>query len=314
MSATSLEDALERQRRLIEDADRKEALERAFYRAGMLVGVDVLRAEQDYHRRRLTRQLHWLEGAGTVFGLAVEVATEAEPGDDAETDVILKVSAGLAIDGLGRELLVPESHCISLTDWLQIRPEGSLDDAFDAGQNRLFLRVTARYGDCLAGLKPVLAQAVNSSTDAVARTVIRDGFQLELLEDEDQGDDDFAPPAAVFEDEDGPEAWKAPLSTRERAFVDAFEGVDDTTAGLLRLRTDLLHAPLPESLESHAADDLLEAEAAETARILLARVGINTSALPVEGLQAGDVSINNLVRPFVQTTPQVLALLQRLTA
>ncbi|HEX3003528.1 MAG TPA: hypothetical protein VHO27_04910 [Angustibacter sp.] len=74
--------------------------ERVRYFDGQLLGVDDLRAEQEYHRamRYLHNRLH---GSGVASGLDVGV----EAGQ-------VKVGPGLAVDAAGREIVLTESVCV----------------------------------------------------------------------------------------------------------------------------------------------------------------------------------------------------------
>src|SRR3954447_17479331 len=117
---------------LTADSDLSGLLERVSFSAGVMVGAEALSAEQDYHRRRLNRHQRWLVGSGTVFGLAVDAgAGAARP--DARIDVTLTVAPGFALEGLGRELAVPEPYVSSLVDWLEgqrAADPASLESAF----------------------------------------------------------------------------------------------------------------------------------------------------------------------------------------
>lgn len=75
---------------------------RVHFSAGRLLSAEDLAAEQTYHRemRYLHNRLH---GYGTVSGLDVDVL-----GDD------VQVGAGLAIDPLGRELVLTEPATIPI--------------------------------------------------------------------------------------------------------------------------------------------------------------------------------------------------------
>lgn len=68
---------------------------------GQLLSAEDLQAEQDYHRsmRYLQNRLH---GSGVVHGLDVEV--DAASG--------LHVRPGIAIDALGRELVMTDTQCL----------------------------------------------------------------------------------------------------------------------------------------------------------------------------------------------------------
>lgn len=82
---------------------------------GQRLTAEDLQAEQDYHRQM--RYLHnRLLGQGVVDGL------EVTAGDGGSTVV---VSPGLAIDGFGRELVVPQDVRLELSD--DTDPDGSLD-------------------------------------------------------------------------------------------------------------------------------------------------------------------------------------------
>ena len=76
---------------------------RVNYVHGALLGTDDFAAEQAYHREMRYRH-NQLHGYGTVSGLEVEVG---EGGD-------LQVSAGWAVDALGREIVVAEPTSVLL--------------------------------------------------------------------------------------------------------------------------------------------------------------------------------------------------------
>lgn len=79
--------------------------QRTNYFTGRLLSVEDFQREQEYHigsRRRLALALH---GAGVVSGLKVRTSG---PGS-------ATVSAGLAIDPLGREIVVPENVSVPVT-------------------------------------------------------------------------------------------------------------------------------------------------------------------------------------------------------
>ncbi len=81
-----------------------DAPRRVNYFAGRLLTADDLRTDQEYHRRM--RFLHnRLHGYGVVDGLDVSV-----DGDR------LHVSPGLAIDVLGREIVLSHRRCLDLVE------------------------------------------------------------------------------------------------------------------------------------------------------------------------------------------------------
>jgi hypothetical protein len=80
-----------------EEHEMTGPIRRVHYFVGQLLTAEDLQAEQDYHRRM--RYLHnRLLGQGVVEGLDVTVEDEAT----------IVVSAGLAIDRLGREIVLAE--------------------------------------------------------------------------------------------------------------------------------------------------------------------------------------------------------------
>ena len=80
-----------------------------FFPGQVLTAAD-LAADQEYHRgMRHLHNLH-LHGSGTVTGLEVSV-----------TDGCVHVSAGLAVDGLGREIVVTEPLTVCLEAHLDVR-------------------------------------------------------------------------------------------------------------------------------------------------------------------------------------------------
>lgn len=84
------------------DATKLVRLKRPDYFAGQLLTAADLRAEQDYQREKQWLHNRMLHGYGVVVGLEVGV----QENDDGSTQVI--VSPGYALDGWGREVVVPE--------------------------------------------------------------------------------------------------------------------------------------------------------------------------------------------------------------
>ena len=71
--------------------------------AGQLLTAEHLRLEQEYLNRKRHLQNLATVGAGVVTGLAVS----AEPGGKE-----IRVTAGYAVDGWGREIIVPADVCV----------------------------------------------------------------------------------------------------------------------------------------------------------------------------------------------------------
>jgi len=281
---------------LAPDGAIHEPLKRNNYAPGMLLGIDATRREQDYHRRRLTRQQYWLHGAGTVCGLAVSSSGRKpdRPQDDARTRLL--ISPGFGIDGLGRELTVHEPYCIDLGAWLEAERdtaegqrrllEGILPEA-----KELWLTVTMRYQDCESGLQPVLADKVNAGTDPVDAARISDSVLFELIAELPGEDADFQPWAGL------PGAVKPTLTKDEKLHMDKLKGAEKKR---VQLQAGLMYAlpPQDEALQIDAALD-------ELARTPLARVRVPLRDDGTPHVNIDTIGINNLVRNFITTAGQL---------
>jgi len=290
---------------LEQDARFDEPLRRVAYEAGMLLGLEATRDEQEYHRRRLTRQQYWFHGFGTLTGMAVSIAPASSPnGDPTKTRVI--VGPGLGIDGFGREVLVREPYCIDLGDWLKAQSETRLREGYDESPdpNVLWLKVTVRYQDCAVAAQPVLARKLNLSTDAVQPSRTADSVLLEMTPE--------LPVAADTRFQ--PWAAHPPLSDDMPALTPAEQAVISAAPNAaaqqqLQLHARLLHALDGVSLNAQTSIDDL----ARGAQLLLARISIQMPDLSTilnadeneEVVNPNNISVNNLVRPFLTTATQL---------
>jgi len=287
---------------LLADSAFQQPLARVSYQAGMLLGVEATQAEQDYHRRRLTRQNYWLHGSGTVCGLRVHARGE-DPGDE-DTNVLVRlfVTGGIAVDGLGREVALSEPHCIDLRAWLTTQHEDEtlwgtlIRDGYDAGDNCLWLALTVRYQDTASGLQPVLATDVNAGTDPVKAGRIKDCALLELTAerpDEGPGGHPFAAHRRLPELADLVAAGK--LTAIEQARLAAAAGPE---RGQLELGARLLHLLGDDNRALEARMSGADA-AAVLARTLLARVRIRLAPGRSLIVNPRRIEVDNLARPFL---------------
>jgi len=278
------------------DARLNEPLRRVAYEAGMMLGLEAVRDEQQYHRRRLSRQQYWLHGYGTLAGMVVSVSPDAHPTPDDNITVRLIVGPGLGIDGLGREILVQEPYCVHLGEWLAAQSPTRLHEGFDAGAGLLWLSVMVRHKDCPVARQPVLARKLNLGTDAVQPSRVADSVQLELtaeLPPEPPAADSFRPWARHTPVDNDP-----PLTPAEQATLAAADGAQ---AEQLRLHARLLHA-----LDSGGVSPGdLAGQLEDGARVLLARISIETTDVDAIVVNPQRISINNLVRPFVVSASQL---------
>ncbi|HEY2383493.1 MAG TPA: hypothetical protein VGK48_20155 [Terriglobia bacterium] len=165
---------------------------RVFYSTGRMLGVEDFQAEQDYHRGRLARALLQLTGSGTVSGLLVQTDGNADP-----TKLEIQVTAGMAIDRVGRIIEVPRIICIVLQDWLTQYVQAW--QAQQAGQSpgtvaiadpntaihdttNLMIDVFATFASCTRGVTPCFAsQDDYDATDAFSANRLLDGFAMQLV-------------------------------------------------------------------------------------------------------------------------------------
>ncbi len=311
------------------DAQLAQPLERVNYTAGMMLSLPAINAEQRYHRQRVNRLQYWFQGAGTLLGLAVKqvAAVTAEAGEDQSLRLV--VSPGIAIDGLGRELLCHEPYCVNLRDWLEAQKASDsafLQNALTLDKSAIQFSVTIRYQASSSGLQPVLARTINGGIDPVQPSRVKDALLLEILPlsnqvrfptaapDDESPDEELPaadePPATstVFRraglaqqplDTEAPETW---LSKTEQDHIAALES--ERERQLARLQLQLLYGP-----RSDVGALELEGQYEELARVLLAvieiplRPGLLPALSPI--LHPASIRINNLIRPFITTPDQL---------
>lgn len=130
---------------------------------GMMLGVDELRAEQGFHLGRARRHQRLLHGTGVVAGYAIAF-------DDETFD--LRVTPGLAVDALGRDLALDQDQCVNLVQWwLRHRQDEAFDDLPDLEDATVDLDIVVCYSTCLSQPVPAIAEpcAGNASDIAYAR-------------------------------------------------------------------------------------------------------------------------------------------------
>jgi hypothetical protein len=157
-----------------------------------MLGAEDFQAEQDYHRGRLARALLQLVGTGTVSGLLVQTDGNADP-----LQLEIQVTAGVALDRVGRILEVPRTVCIVLQDWLtgyvqawQAQQAGQSpgtpaiadpNTAIHDGAN-LMVDVFATFVSCTRGVTPCFAsQDDYDATDSFSANRLLDSFAMQLV-------------------------------------------------------------------------------------------------------------------------------------
>lgn len=319
-----------------QDADVAQPLERVNYTAGMMLSLPAITAEQRYHRQRVNRLQYWFQGAGTLLGLVVKqsllAGTEGEDDDIKDQGVRLVVSPGIAIDGLGRELLCHEPYCVNLRDWLEAQKASDstfLKKALTRDEKAVQFRVTIRYQAAFSGLQPVLARTVNGGIDPVQPSRVKDALWLEILplgdqvrfpteladEAEPPVEDELpaekAPPATSIAfrraglkqeplNTTAPASW---LNKTEQLHITKLDS--ERERQLARLQLQLLYGPRSEVGALELGDDY-----EELPRVLLAviEIPLGTEVKPGELnpiLHPSSIRINNLIRPFITTPDQL---------
>lgn len=288
------------------DLEIHKPLERVNYEAGMLLGLEATRAEQAYHRQRLNRLQYWFQGAGTLLGLLVKMVPPNRVDDEDDQSIRLIVTPGIAIDGLGRELLSYEPYCVNLRDWLKLQKNSFLNSGLQEVDDKksIQLCVTIRYQAAASGLQPVMTRKVNAGIDPVQPSRARDGILLEII----AGAPDNIPGSFY---RSGLKMKPVTLDKLNETLTDAeIEYFNDLTGKkqqLAYLQSQLLYGMTDEvgALELKGAYD-------ELARLLLATIEI-----PVEVIGTGDsqefklslnpekINLNNLIRPFITTPDQL---------
>lgn len=180
-----------------------DPLERLRYHYGQLLGAEDFSTEQRYFllRRRLHNAL--LHGTGTVCGLRVSARDGADP--DAAT-LMLDCEPGMAIDALGREILVPERVCLDITAlvstpfWADLAPppepvpevaedpadmDGPADPDIDDPDvppepwTRVRrVHVVLSYRACLSEPVPAVVPPCTDSDASMVHSRVRDSYQL----------------------------------------------------------------------------------------------------------------------------------------
>lgn len=286
-----------------QDAELAEPLRRVAYEAGMLLGLEATREEQAYHRRRLNRHQYWLHGYGTLAGMRVSQAPDSHDNETDPVTVRLMVGPGLGIDGLGREVLVHETHCINLGDWLAAQTESHLREGYVDADALLWLKVYVRQKDCPVAKQPVAARKLNLGTDAVQPSRISDSVRLELVAEvpDDAGDPNPLWSGQAELAEDVPE-----LTEPEQDYLDQVTAANAEAGAQLALHARLLHA-MDAGLDSRNLSQALE----QGARLLLATVSIRVTDINAILVNPELIEINNLVRPFLMTASQLAWLARR---
>ncbi|HZI15773.1 MAG TPA: hypothetical protein VE153_35735 [Myxococcus sp.] len=141
---------------------------------GMLLGAEDFATEQ--REKVLRRRLHqaMLHGAGTVWGLRLDMGPEQE---GRRRQVIVR--PGLAVDPLGRDLYVDQDQCLDITGLARHAIWAELPAA-PTGTGRKRAHVVLRHETCLAQPVPAITPPCNEPGDAVAYSRTLERFRIDL--------------------------------------------------------------------------------------------------------------------------------------
>jgi hypothetical protein len=150
------------------------------YSYGMRLGQVELSDEQSYLVGKDRFHNMHCHGAGVLCGLKAErfVWPQGAPAGTATT--VLRVSRGAALDGCGREVLVPADQCIDVAAWFAIHGD-KLNPAPGAGALRLW--VALRYRECPSDPALVPRDSCGCGTGGCDYTRVRESFELCLFAD-----------------------------------------------------------------------------------------------------------------------------------
>lgn len=185
--------------------------DRPYYATGMLLDAGDFLDEQTYHRGRLAEALLGLSGGGTVAGLRVSHRSAAEGAAEQ-----IRVDAGMAIDCIGRTVVLRRTGCLRLERWwsamldqdggdalvrsryedvqrfvsARTASEAGAGEAAPLPDRAVIADVFLRFVACPRGLTPSFASGPLDALDAATTSRLRDAHEL-LLVPREGLDDDF---------------------------------------------------------------------------------------------------------------------------
>jgi hypothetical protein len=156
---------------------------------GMLLGVPDFQVLAANPRGKLRLHQAWQHGPGVVWGYPLDV-----PADTAE----LRVGAGLAVDGIGREVALATPHCVDVGAWLDGQIEaGTIEPEIDGDVSTFNARLVVRFRACLSGPVPAMTSACDGGGGDIAYSRIIETAELELRPYGNDDDGSPEPPADV---------------------------------------------------------------------------------------------------------------------
>lgn len=150
---------------------------------GMLLGVPDFQLISANPRGKLRLHQAWQHGPGVIWGLGVA------PLEDGSTE--LQVTPGLAVDALGREMVIATDYCVDVAQWLDEQVEAG---TIDAGAPTFNAQLILRFRACLARPVPSMSSTCDGGANDVAYSRIIETGELELRPYGNDPDGNPAPP------------------------------------------------------------------------------------------------------------------------
>ena len=137
---------------------------------GMLLGVPDFQVLMANPRGKLRLHQSWQHGPGVVWGYTVTAKV-----DSAE----LRVSPGLAVDGLGREVALAVEHCVDVAQWLDKHADEA-NPTVDGDTRTFNAQVVLRYRACLTRPVPAMSSGCDAATSETAYSRVLETAELIL--------------------------------------------------------------------------------------------------------------------------------------
>jgi hypothetical protein len=148
------------------------------YAYGMRLGSVEFSDEQSYLVGKDRFHNMHCHGAGVLCGLRADRFVWPQGAPPGTSSTVLRVSRGAALDGCGREVLVPCDQCIDVAAWFAINGP-NLDPPPAAGP--LHICVALRYRECPSDPAPVPRDPCGCDTGGCDFTRVRESFELRLF-------------------------------------------------------------------------------------------------------------------------------------
>lgn len=147
------------------------------YFFGQRLGVLELTDEQAYVVGKQRFHNQRLHGAGVLCGLRAERYVPS----GAEATTLLRVSAGAAVDGCGREIVVGWDTCVDVAAFVRANRSTNPDLSDPSSPESRRLWVAVCYRECPSDPSPAVSGPCDCEPTGCENGRIREGFELKLL-------------------------------------------------------------------------------------------------------------------------------------